>query len=141
MEKMKNLDEIYGCLPFVELASETIIKMGPVSFWPASQLLEQMNLENSSIFKEYLQSIAKIKATSEKEEQKSNRFIHTATLDIKEMTFVLISAEVPKEQKDLAVIDSIYLLHFACTFRNLYYGNEILSFEPFKKWCPHLLIL
>ena len=136
MEKMKNLDEIYGCLPFVELASETIIKMGPVSFWPASQLLEQMNLENSSIFKEYLQSIAKIKATSEKEEQKSNRFIHTATLDIKEMTFVLISAEVPKEQKDLAVIDSIYLLHFACTFRNLYYGNEILSFEPFKKMVP-----
>ena len=51
MEKMKNLDEIYGCLPFVELASETIIKMGPVSFWPASQLLEQMNLENRSIFK------------------------------------------------------------------------------------------
>jgi len=133
MEKLKTRHEIYACLPFIELASEASIQIGPVSFWPSSKFAGNISTEDEEAFKEYLHSIMQVKTEIRDEK---NIYVNTVTLTPQETTCISVSTDVPVEQRDQAVIDSIYLLYFACTFRNLYYGNEIISFEPFRKMLP-----
>ncbi len=130
-EKVKH--EIYACLPFIELASEASIQIGPVSFWPSSKFAGQINAQDEETFQEYLHSIMQVKTQINNEDQ---HYVNTVTLTPHETTCISVSVDVPVEQRDHVVIDSIYLLFFACTFRNLYYGNEIISFGAFRKMVP-----
>jgi hypothetical protein len=43
---------------------------------------------------------------------------------------------VPKDKIPGLIIDAIHLLYFACTFRNLYFNDEIPPFRPFTKIIP-----
>jgi len=125
--------EIYACLPFIELAREATIQIGPVSFWPSSKFAGKINPVDEAAFQNYIQSITQIKTKIKSED---DQLINTVTLTPQETTCISISSQIPIDQRDQIVIDSIYLLYFACTFRNLYYGNEIISFEPFRKMIP-----
>ncbi len=123
--------DLCACLPFVELAHEASIQVGPLIFWPASKSQEFLGTEAPS-FQAYLQSIEQIKARRSDDQT----FIPTMRLQPRGMTCISIDAEVPSEQRKLILIDALYLLYFACTFRNLYYGQEIPSFNAFRKMIP-----
>lgn len=104
----------YACLPYVELAHEASIQMGPVHFWPASKFEETIPVRSHSQFRSYLKTIGAPNGT----------------------TCISINQNVPSAQREFILIDALYLLYFACTFRNLYQGSEILPFEPFRKIIP-----
>jgi hypothetical protein len=124
---------IYACLPFVELAHESTIKMGPISFWPASKYKSFLPSEAHDNFRKYIQSIGQIKAQTE--EQK-NKWINTVRLAPQGTTCISIEETIEPSFREFLLIDSLYLLYFACTFRNLYYNNEIPSFDVFRKMIP-----
>lgn len=124
--------QLYACLPFVELAQERTIKMGPVIFWPAAKYKEFVESSNQNDFKTYIESITQVKA--KKEENQS--WINTIRLSTATMTCISIDEQVVPEQRELLLIDSLYLLYFACAFRNLYYGTDIPSFDVFRKMIP-----
>jgi hypothetical protein len=123
---------LYACLPFVELASESIILFGPVAFWPASKSPEFLSGNFPSSFEDYLQGMAQIKAHCQEE----NAWIKTRQLNPSKMTCISIAESIPVERRAFLLIDSLYLLYFACIFRHLYYGHEIPSFHPFRKLIP-----
>jgi hypothetical protein len=124
---------LYACLPFIELDHETMIHLGPVIFWPASKANQFLQEDSLSSFQIYMSEVSKIKAHNEDEE---GRIFNTMTLTPKGTTCVSIAEEIPKELREFVLIDSLYLLYFACTFRNLYYGQEIPSFNAFRKMIP-----
>ena len=123
---------LYACLPFVELGHETMIQLGPVVFWPASKSEKFLTPEAHSSFQIYLESIAQIKAWNIEEKS----FVNTIKLAPQQATCVSIANNVPAELKEFVLIDALYLLYFACTFRNLYYGQEVPSFQAFRKMIP-----
>lgn len=125
---------LYAYLPFVELNHETRIELGPVVFWPASQSEEVLHQNKFfSTFQDYLQQVRQIKTHSN---EIPGTFINTIPLIAKRMTCVSISEKIPVAMREFLLIDSIYLLYFACTFRNLYYGHEIPPFSSFRKMIP-----
>jgi hypothetical protein len=130
-----NVDQqnIYACLPFVELAHESTLQMGPVSFWPASKYQEFLEIDSHELFLHYMQSISQIKARIQSDQ---SQLVNTVTLNPQGTTCISIASNVPQHLRDTMIIDAIYLLYFTCAFRNLYYGNEILSFEVFRKMIP-----
>ncbi len=124
---------LYACLPFVELAHESTIRLGPVIFWPASKSKEFLHPDVHTVFQEYMQAVGRIKARNQ---DKLGEFVHTMTLTPKGTTCVSIAENIPSELREFVLIDSLYLLYFACTFRNLYYGQESPSFNAFRKMIP-----
>jgi len=124
---------LYACLPFVELAHEAMIQFGPVIFWPASKSEEFLPHGLHSAFDEYMQEVGQIKALSNNIDR---QLVNTGMLTPKGTTCVSIAEEIPVEKREFILIDSLYLLYFACTFRNLYYGQEIPSFNAFRKMIP-----
>ncbi|MBA2367504.1 MAG: hypothetical protein H0V82_00590 [Candidatus Protochlamydia sp.] len=124
---------LYACLPFVELEHETSITIGPVIFWPASKYQKYIEKKDHQNFQTYIQSISQIKAKSE---EGASLLINTIKLAPEVTTCLSISNEIPPESRESILIDSLYLLYFACTFRDLYYGNEIPSFDAFRKIIP-----
>jgi hypothetical protein len=123
----------YVCLPFVELAHETVIQLGPVIFWPASQSSQFIDAKDQEIFQSYLESISHIKAPCIDNRE---TLVNTAILDLKKATCISIAESIPKELRDSILTDALYLLYFGCTFRNLYYGQEMPSFNAFRKLIP-----
>ncbi len=124
---------LYACLPFVELAHEASIKMGPFLFWPASKSAEFLEESHQPLFEEYIQSIGQVKARSEDE---PSHFVNTIKLVPAGTTCISIHSAVPSKQREAALVDALYLLYFACTFRNLYYDDEVPSFDMFRKMIP-----
>jgi hypothetical protein len=124
---------LYACLPFVELAHESMIQFGPIAFWPASKSEEFLTGDLHTSFYHYLQAVGQIKARSSDQEK---RLVNTASVNPKGTTCMSISADIPSEVYEFILIDSLYLLYFACTFRNLYYGQEIPPFNAFRKLIP-----
>jgi hypothetical protein len=124
--------DVYACLPFVELAGESHIKIGPIIFWPASKFKQFVPKESHSLFHDYIDSITQVKT---RVAEKTNP-INTVKLAPQVTTMISINGSIPEELKELLLIDSLYLLYFACTFRDLYYGNEIPPFGAFKKMLP-----
>jgi hypothetical protein len=124
---------LYAYLPFVELAHESMIQFGPVIFWPASKSEDYLPDHLRSSFRDYMQEMGQIKVRSHNQEKS---WVNTITLNPKGTTCVSISEDVPIEVWEFLLIDALYLLYFACTFRNLYYGQEIPSFNAFRKMIP-----
>lgn len=124
---------LYGCLPFIELAHESMIELGPVCFWAASKSKDFLSADENASFQAYLQTVGQTKA---KNIDNHNQSIHTKIFDAKRVTCISINEKVPNELRQHLLIDSLYLLYFACTFRNLYYGHEIPSFNVFRKLIP-----
>jgi hypothetical protein len=122
-----------ACLPFVELAHESIVQIGPVVFWPASKSEIFLHSELHSSFQAYLRSVGQVKALN-KDHQ--GQFVNTKSLNPRQMTCVSIAEDIPNELRPFILIDSLYLLYFACIFRNLYYGQRIPSFYAFRKMIP-----
>lgn len=125
--------ELYACLPFIEIAQESTIQMGPVLFWPSSKFEEWIDKENQSSFQAYIDSITQVKAKVISPQEK---LVNTVILAPQGITCISILKDIPLNQRSHVVIDALYSIYFACTFRNLYYGNEIISFEAFKKIIP-----
>lgn len=123
---------LFATLPFVELDHETTIQFGPIIFWPASKSDEFLPESNRASFHDYLQMVGQIKA----KELKNQVFINTGFIDAKKCTCASIASEVPEEIREFLLIDALYLLYFACTFRNLYYGQEIPPFNSLRKMIP-----
>lgn len=125
--------QLYACLPFVELADENIIQLGPIIFWPASRAREFLNEKEHALFQKYLLSVGQIKARTSDSQLK---FVHTIPLSFQATTCISISNSIPAESREFVILDSLYLLYFACTFRNLYFGQEVPSFDAFRKLIP-----
>lgn len=117
---------LYACVPFVALEPDTSLVLGPVVFWPASYAREMVVPADYPHFNAYLQKIAHIQAKAEEEKE-----WHLAEA----MCISISDAVALPDQKDL-LIDALYLLYFSCAFQNLYYGNEVPSFQIFKKLIP-----
>lgn len=126
-------NELFACLPFIELAHETPLHFGPVSFWAASRFSEWIEEEDQENFKAYIQSIGQIKTRTCEE---THGFIQTATLSPEGTTCVSISIDVPPHLREQLIVDAVYSLYFTCNFRNLYYGTEVFPFNVFKKLIP-----
>lgn len=124
---------LHACLPFVELASKTIVHLGPVVFWPASKADEFLEKNDHSALHTYLQSIGQIKARMS---EKSTKLVNTGKLSLDATTCISISNSIPSDLREFALVDALYLLYFACTFRNLYFRQETPSFDPFRKLIP-----
>lgn len=123
---------LYTCLPFVELAHEASVQIGPVLFWPSSKYKEFIPPEDQEMFQHYITSVGQIRL-----ENKANQSqISTRTLSPQTITCLSICPNVPVHQREFMLIDALYLLYFACTFRNLYYTTEIPSFHAFRKMIP-----
>lgn len=120
-------------MPFIKLVHESVIRLGPVIFWPASQSKEFLPFDFHSSFQTYIQAVSQIKARSQ---DKKGKIIQTQTLIPQRITCLSISEEIPSELREFVLIDSLYLLYFACTFRNLYYGKEIPPFNACRKMIP-----
>ena len=127
----------YACLPFIELAHESTIRIGPVIFWPSSRAEEFLPPMLIPKFQEYLKELSQIKTSCTGQgNQQGNQFVNTVTLTPKATTCISISKSIPSPMRENILIDSLYLLYFACTFRNLYYGQEIPTFKAFRKMIP-----
>lgn len=124
---------LYACLPFIEIAHESTIRMGPVTFWPASRYKEFIPESEQDLFNTYMASIGEVKARSE---EASSQWITTIRLPLESTTCISIDEKVSVHDREFLLIDSLYLLYFACTFRNLYYDNEVPSFNVFRKMIP-----
>lgn len=125
--------QLYACLPFVELAHENSIQIGPILFWPASKFETFLNSEDHQDFQGYTKSISQIRTRAEAD---PSGLITTTQLAPQGTTCISIDTQVTSEQREFLLIDSLYLLYFACIFRDLYYGNEILPFQVFRKMIP-----
>lgn len=121
---------IYACLPFVELGHEITISMGPILFWPASKVDLFVEEQNKHCFFQYIEEMTHVKTTSQ------DNLINTTKLALDATTCVSIDSKIPEAARESLLIDSLYLLYFACTFRNLYYNSEILPFDSFRKFFP-----
>jgi hypothetical protein len=137
MEEMEDFMslKIYACLPFVELAHEATIRIGPVSFWPSSKFRDFIEPSHVEAFQEYVGSIGHIKARAKMTDNEM-RLVTTVRLPPQGITCISIDEQVDSSQHEFALIDALYLLYFACTFRDLYYTNEIPSFGAFRKLIP-----
>lgn len=124
---------LYACLPFVELADETPIHFGPVVFWPASKFKEYLPDHLHSSFHDYFEIVSQIK-TESKDPGKEG--IETEKLNLRGATCVSIAEDVAVELREYLLIDSLYLLYFTSIFRHLYYGQEITTFNAFRKMIP-----
>lgn len=122
-----------ACLPFVELANEKIIRLGPIIFWPASKSKEILQAKDHTNFHSYLSAIGRVKAQSV---DRQDKLFEILTLSPKNITCVSISEEIPMKWKEFILIDALYLLYFACTFKDIYYGFCIPPFHPFRKIIP-----
>ncbi len=122
---------LYACLPFIELTHESILHFGPVVFWPASKAQQFLPENFFPNFDEYLQVVRQIKTRNQEQS-----LIQTMALDPKRITCISIAEEVNGKAQEFLLIDSLYLLYFACTFRNLYYGQETPPFNVFRKVIP-----
>lgn len=125
--------DVYACLPFVELANEASIQIGPIIFWPCSKSEEFLTRELQISFHAYLDKIRLIRTKSNGEK---GTFVNTGSLSLKEMTCISVAKDIPKNLREFLLIDSLYLLYFACTFRDLYYGQKIVPFNPLRKLIP-----
>lgn len=132
MSKLQQISEVYACLPFVELAHENSIEMGPILFWPASKFSRFIPEEYTGHFQNFLDAIVQIKT----HHAESGKLINTIKLSPSSTTFISISPSVPTDKRDTLLIDALYLLYFACTFRDLYKGSEIPPFGAFRKMIP-----
>jgi hypothetical protein len=124
---------LYACLPFVELAHETSIQLGPVIFWPASKYREFLPKDRHQTFENYFHSIQQVKAQVPNSQDK---WINTVKLEPQGTTCISIMDKISLSQCEHVLIDAVYLLYFTCTFRNLYYGQEVPSFDVFRKMIP-----
>ncbi len=122
--------QLHACLPFVELADQARVQLGPVLFWPASKSHEFLNERENATFKEYMEAIREIRANG------TDSSIATGTLNLQQTTCISIDKSIPVQSREFVLIDALYLLYFACSFRNLYYGNEVPSFHSFRKLIP-----
>lgn len=123
---------LFACLPFVELAHQAAIQIGPITFWPASKYQENISLHAHLDFQNYINTIGEVKALA----NKNHEWVNTIKLNPHSTTCVSINNEIPEKEREALLIDSLYLLYFACSFRNLYYGDEIPPFGPFRKMIP-----
>ncbi len=125
--------KLHACLPFVELASETVIRLGPVIFWSASNAKDLLNSDDNIHFQHYIHSIAQIKARRGEE---ASDFVDTVRLNPEGTTCISIHKDIPAEEQEFVLIEALYLVYFACFFRNLYFGNEVVSFNSLRKIIP-----
>ena len=86
--------QLYACLPFVELAHESMIQFGPVVFWSASKAEEYLHESFNTSFQDYIRIVGQIKARSNGQEK---QFVNTVTLNPKATTCVSIAEGVPSE--------------------------------------------
>lgn len=133
MTRIHSKLHLYACLPFVELSCESVVSLGPVTFWPASDYRKFLDPDSHKGFLEYVETFGQIKARLHR---RNVELVNTVKLTPAGTTFISVSEDVPEELRDFILADSLYLLYFACTFRNLYYGNEVPSFNAFRKMIP-----
>lgn len=110
-------------------------QLGPVVFWSASKFKEFLPSHFCPSFQEYIEVVSQTKIGGNEQEK---LLINPISSSLKNATCVLISEDIPPDIRKFLFIDSLYLLYFACTFRSLYYGQEIPSFNPFCKMIPAL---
>ncbi len=123
---------LYAYLPFVELAHESIIQLGPIIFFPASKSQEFLTLEDHHSFEAYIQAMSQMKTHRLHEAD----FVNTNQLILQQTTCISMASTISPELRDFILIDSLYLLYFACTFRNLYYRKAVPSFNALRKLIP-----
>lgn len=125
--------EIYACLPFVELPKSGEITIGPIHFWPSLDYKEHIPAALQNSFSSYLETMSTIKAAHQGDEKNP---IPTVKLKTPSIACVSIDSEVDPRLRDTILIDALYLLYFAASFRNVYYNDEIISFKAFTKILP-----
>lgn len=123
---------LHACLPFLELREENTISLGPVIFWSSARYAEFIDPENYDDFNLYIKSIGNIKAHN----GNAKDLMTTVQLQPEIMTCISIDGSIPQNQRDFVLLDSLYLLYFACSFRNLYYMTETPSFNALRKMVP-----
>ena len=106
---------LYACLPFVELPEGEEIAMGPVHFWPSSVADEYLSSPGLASFQSYLGKVI---------------------ADKRSIACVSIDEQVQENLRDALLVDALYLLYFAVSFRNVYYNAEILKIRSFTKILP-----
>ncbi|MBS4163904.1 hypothetical protein PRO82_001212 [Candidatus Protochlamydia amoebophila] len=90
-------------------------------------------MKSSIFFSKLHFSIGQVKAKAGNEKVE---WIETIKLYPKETTCISILNQILVSEREAVLVDALYLLYFACTFRNLYYGNEIPSFNTSRKIIP-----
>lgn len=133
IKKLSQDFQVFACLPFITLAKEKSIHLGPVIFWSASSYREFIPEDRQEAFITYINSIGQIKALVD---QAGHQLINTLKVSPEELTCISIDIKIAESQKQALLIDALYLLYFACTYRSLYFGNEIPSFNGFRKIIP-----
>lgn len=122
--------QLYACLPFIELAEETTLELGPVCFWPSSKGASWLEPENLDSFHNYIQTISQIKT------HLGSKQANTVFLKPQSTTCISIAVDVDPQLREQLIVDAIYCFYFICNFRNLYYGAEVLPYDAFKKMIP-----
>lgn len=133
MSKFMTKMEIYAGLPFVELAKEGQITLGPVNFWPSSDFKTHLPPSLQKPFAEYLETMSTIKTFGQTDNKKP---ITTLKLRTPSIACVSIETSINPRLKEPLLIDALYLLYFAASFRNVYYNDEIIPFKAFTKILP-----
>lgn len=122
--------KIYACLPFVELPKGEGIDFGLVHFWPSSEAAKFIEKPVLPDFQDYFETIRIIKAQKEKE------LITTTPLPLSALTCISIDDSINQELRETLLIDALYLLYFAISFRNMYYNAEVPKMKAFSKILP-----
>lgn len=131
-----------ACLPFVTLAKESMVSFGPVQFWVASAAKERIPDSSLTGFQAYIEAIGQFKAVQREENvgDQCSSYINTTKIAQEKMTFISIDDDIACDVRELLLLDALYLLYFACTFKNLYYGQKAHSFNAFRKIVPASLL-
>lgn len=100
--------KLFAALPYLELAHEKSIQLGPVLFWPISRYASHIDPKDHEAFRQQIHSIEGID------------------------TCVSIDEAVDPNQRETVLIEALYLLYFICIFRNVYYYTEIPPFDAVR---------
>ncbi len=128
-------------LPFIELVGESPILFGPLLFSPASLPCLEKEEDRMGLHA-YLHAIGLMNnnnLSNNLSSEASPQQGLSSSLMLSQMTCLSIHPEfshLSEKKKKSLLVDALYLLYFASYFRNLYAGEEVPSFNSFRKMIP-----
>ncbi|TXI36054.1 MAG: hypothetical protein E6Q59_10055 [Nitrosomonas sp.] len=123
--------QLHACLPFVQIAMREGISIGPVFFWPADRAEQYADKSLLPLLGEYLETVTQVRAWCDEQ-----ACVDTVKIPASCVTCVSIDAQVPPEQRDSLLVDSLYLLFFCGTFTHLFESAKGPFFNVFIKVLP-----
>lgn len=104
---------IHSCLPFLTIAADQPVQLGPVLFFPADKAIEIFDVDGGGEFLTYLESLS---------------------ITPQSAMGIALHTLIPDNQKDKLFLDALFVIYFIAIHRDLYQNLPIPSIRTFTKY-------